>query len=585
MAQSSSAPQKPIQARRGSMDEPPLSLSEELKCSICLDVFTDPVSTPCGHNFCKSCLNQCWNNSQTYNCPFCKEAFSKRPELKINTALRQVVQLFKEKSGLTKPEVLCDICDDIKLKALKMCLVCQSSYCQSHLEPHQRVPHLKKHKLIDPENLENYMCKTHEKPLELFCRDDQTCVCLLCGVKDHKNHNTVAVEEESGERKPHLMKMQTDVRQIIQERVKRLQDIRHLKEVENESSEREKAESMELFTDLLRCIERCQSELLEMMEQKQKAAEKQAEELIKELEQEITELKRRDTELEQLSHTEDHLHLLQIYPSLSRPPHTSSSTDISFRDTQMSVEPLRKAMIQLQETLNEKLSKTVQKIMQHADTRVSDTESVHKTMKQYEENVMDPDTSVISPLQKTMQQYAVAVTLDPDTAHPNLILLDHGKQVAYRDIKHELPDNLQRFDFCPCVLAKEGFSSGRFYFEVEVTGKTDWDLGVVRESINRKGMITAGPEFGHWIIVLRDENHYMACESIPVSLSLRVKPQVVGVFVDYEEGLVSFYDVESKSHIYSFTGQSFTEKLFPYFSPFNSKEGRNTAPLIIRHNK
>ncbi len=176
-------------------------LSEELQCSICMDLFTDPVSTPCGHNFCKSCLNQCWDNSQTYNCPACRTTFGKRPDLKINTALRQVVQLFKEKSGLSKSEVLCDICDDIKMRALKMSLVCQSSYCETHLEPHQRVAHLKKHKLIDPENLERYICQTHGKPLELFCRDDQTCVCLLCGMKDHKNHNTVAVEEESGERK------------------------------------------------------------------------------------------------------------------------------------------------------------------------------------------------------------------------------------------------------------------------------------------------------------------------------------------------------------------------------------------------
>uniref|UniRef100_A0A673MD47 B30.2/SPRY domain-containing protein n=1 Tax=Sinocyclocheilus rhinocerous TaxID=307959 RepID=A0A673MD47_9TELE len=159
------------------------------------------------------------------------------------------------------------------------------------------------------------------------------------------------------------------------------------------------------------------------------------------------------------------------------------------------------------------------------------------------------------------------VTLDPDTAHPNLILFDHGKQVRYGDIKLELPDNPKRFDYCPCVLAKEGFSSGRFYFEVQVKGMTDWDLGVASEFINRKGIITAIPEAGYWIVVLRNGNNYLAGESSPVPLSLRVKPQVVGVFVDYEEGLVSFYDVESRSHIFSFTSQSFTEKLFPFFSP------------------
>ncbi|XP_048016157.1 E3 ubiquitin-protein ligase TRIM39-like [Megalobrama amblycephala] len=546
---------KQSDARRKSVNKPLTTLSsssgplsEELQCSICLDVFTDPVSTPCGHNFCKSCLNQCWNNIQIYSCPLCKETFKRRPNLKINTALREVVLLFKGNSGQSKSEVLCDICDDIKMKALKMCLECQISYCQTHLEPHQRVPKLKKHKLIDPvEKLEDYICQKHEKPLELFCRDDQTCVCLLCAVTDHKTHNTVSVEEESRERKSQLMKIQTDMQQMIQDRMKRIQDLKCSAKLRKEVLKKEKAESIELFTDLIRSIERCQSELLEMMEQKQKAAEKQAEELIKALEQEITELKRRDTELEQLSHTEDHLHLLQIYPSLSRPAHTSSCSEISLSDTHVSVETLMRFLTQLKETLDEKLSKTVSTEL------------------------------------KMMQRYAVDVTLDPDTASPYLILSDDGKQVACGDIELKLKNNPKRFDTCPCVLAKEGFSSGRFYFEVQVKRKTDWDLGVARESINRKGMIIAVPEDGYWAVALRDENQYEAYESPSVFLSLRVNPQVVGVFVDYEEGLVSFYDVESRSHIYSFTGQTFTEKLFPIFSPYNNKKGENAAPLIISH--
>ncbi len=177
-------------------------LAEELQCSVCLDVFTDPVSTPCGHNFCKSCLNQCWNNSQECKCPLCKETFSKRPDLKINTALRQLVQLFQKKFSLSKTNVLCDICDERKLKALKSCLLCQNSYCETHLEPHQRVPNLKKHKLMDPvENIKDYICQKHERPLELFCRDDQTYVCLFCTDGDHKTHNTVPLEEESKKKK------------------------------------------------------------------------------------------------------------------------------------------------------------------------------------------------------------------------------------------------------------------------------------------------------------------------------------------------------------------------------------------------
>ncbi|XP_051729665.1 E3 ubiquitin-protein ligase TRIM21-like isoform X5 [Ctenopharyngodon idella] len=545
MAESSPTSTKERKTRRKSIEEPPWMssssgpLTEELQCSICLDVFTDPVTTPCGHNFCKTCLNKHWDNSQTCNCPYCKETFKIRPDLKINTTLREVVDHYKKKSPerkpevLKKPEVLCDVCEERKLKALKSCLVCQSSYCETHLEPHLRVAGLKKHKLINPvRNLEDYICQKHERPLELFCRDDQTCVCPICTLTDHKNHNTVPIEEQSEEKKTQLMKTQKDVQQMIQDRIQKIQDIKHSAKVRKRNTEKEKAARVELFTDLIRSIERCQTELLEMMEEQQKAAEKQEEELIEELEQEITELKMRNTELEQLSHTEDHLHLLQIYSFLCSSRNTRNWSEISVK-TDESLETLRRALTQLQDTLQEKLTQTVD------------------------------------------------VTLDPDTAHPHLILSDDGKQVRHGDIRQKLPDKPERFDISPCVLGKKGFSSGRFYYEVQVKGKTKWVLGVARESINRKELNILSPSDGFWTVALRNENEYWACADSPVSLCLRVKPQRVGVFVDYEEGLVSFYDVESSSHIYSYTGQSFTGKLYPYFSPCFNDGGKNSTPLII----
>ena len=173
------------------------------------------------------------------------------------------------------------------------------------------------------------------------------------------------------------------------------------------------------------------------------------------------------------------------------------------------------------------------------------------------------------------------VTLDPDSAHPSLILSDDRKQVRIGNKRQNLPDKPERFDHCANVLGKEGFSSGRFYYEVQVRGRTAWTLGVARESINRKGQIRLSPQDGHWTVWLRNETEYKALESPRVPLSLKQAPQKVGVFVDYEEGLVSFYDVEVSSHIYSFTGQSFTEKLYPFFSPYLNTGGKNSAPLII----
>ncbi|XP_060730879.1 butyrophilin subfamily 2 member A2-like isoform X3 [Tachysurus vachellii] len=179
------------------------------------------------------------------------------------------------------------------------------------------------------------------------------------------------------------------------------------------------------------------------------------------------------------------------------------------------------------------------------------------------------------------KQYAVDVTLDPDTAHPYLILSDDGKQVTRGDTRQNLPDTPQRFNSV-CVLGKQSFSSGRFYYEVQVSRKTAWILGVARENINRKEWsIIKTPQNGFWTVWMWNENEYKACAGPSVPLTLREKVEVVGVFVDYEEGLVSFYDVKSRSHIYSFTGQTFTKKLYPYFRPGFNEGGKNSAPLII----
>ncbi|XP_053194293.1 E3 ubiquitin-protein ligase TRIM21-like [Scomber japonicus] len=207
--------------------------------------------------------------------------------------------------------------------------------------------------------------------------------------------------------------------------------------------------------------------------------------------------------------------------------------------------------------------------------------SVVKAVAELEETFSKQMKMLIEAELKRVQQYAVDVTLDPDTAHPKLILSDDGKQVNNGDVRKDLPDNPERFTLYAIVLGKQSLSSGRFYFEVQVKEKTDWDLGVARESIDRKGNITLSPEDGFWTICLRNENEYGACENHLVDLSLKSRPQKVGVFVDYEEGLVSFYDVDAAALIYSFTGCSFTEKLYPFFSPNPNYGGKNSAPLII----
>ncbi|XP_068584516.1 E3 ubiquitin-protein ligase TRIM21-like [Cebidichthys violaceus] len=529
-----------------------LLTEDQFLCSICQDVFTDPVTTSCGHNFCKACITQHWDINYPHQCPNCNKLFYTSPELQVNTFISEMAAQFRQSAQqkassssseqqAAKPgEVPCDVCTGTKLKALKSCLVCLVSYCETHLVPHLTKSGLKKHELIDPvENLEGRMCTEHDKLLELFCKTDQMCVCRLCPYSDHKNHDVVPLKEEYEGKKSKLGKTEAEIQQMIQKRQLKIQEIKHSVELSEEDAGREISDGVQVFTALKESVERRMNELLDTINEKQRKTEKQAEGFIKELEQEISELKKRGTEVEQLSRSEDHLHLLQSFRTLNTAPPTKDWTGVRFSPPSYEGTVVR-AVNQLEETLSRQMTvfKAELKRVQH-------------------------------------------LTLDPNTAHPYLILSDDGKQVKLGDVKKNLPDNPERFDICAGVLAKQSFSSGRFYYEVQVKGKTEWDLGVVRESITRKGFITWTPQKGYWTIWLRNENEYKAWADPPVCLSLKSWPEKVGVFVDYEEGLVSFHDVDAAALIYSFTGCCFTEKIYPFFGPGLDYGGKNSTPLII----
>ncbi|XP_056444980.1 E3 ubiquitin-protein ligase TRIM39-like [Gadus chalcogrammus] len=524
---------------------------ENFSCSICLDVFSSPVSTPCGHNFCRTCITKYWDEQVKYKCPVCNELFNTRPDLRVNILFSEMVDRFgtsvrvKEQPCVEPAEVPCDVCTGTQLKAVKSCLVCFISYCRTHLEPHQRVTVLKKHRLVEPmDRLEDRMCKIHDRLLELFCQTEQVCVCQYCTETDHKSHPVVPLKEEYEVKTAQLGKIESEVQQMIQERKNNIQEIKDTVKRSKADADREIADGVQVLTALMRCIEKCQDDLNQMVKERLKSTEKQAEDLIKELEQEIEDLTNRSSEVKQLSHTKDHLHFLQAFRSLKDPPPTRDWTTVEVRPPSY-VGTLRRSLDQLEETLNMEMKK----LCGAAEL-------------------------------KRVQQYEVDVTLDPDTAHPNLILSQDGRQVHHVDVVKELSENSKRFTYHVYVLTRLSFSSGRFYFEVQVKDKTSWRLGVARESIKRIGKIIVTPETGYWTLYF-DKDRLVFRDNPAVRLPLRADLQKVGVFVDYDEGLVSFYDVAARVHIFSATGCTFSEPVYPFLSPCLHEGGRNSAPLII----
>ncbi|KAK9524968.1 hypothetical protein VZT92_017324 [Zoarces viviparus] len=544
------------------------ALSEEqFRCVICLDIFHNPVSTPCGHNFCRGCIKHYWDMRHKSNCPLCKEAFKTRPELRINVGLKDITEQFKKSMKGQPPhkpappkisktiggsprqtsfDVPCDICQE-NILSVKSCVMCRKSYCEIHLTPHLRDPVLTMHRLTDPGTfVTSHLCVIHNKLLDKFCKSDQTLICGECREFEHKRHEIVSIEREGKRVRIHIKKTEAEFHEMVQDRQCKFEEITTSAQLRKINDEHEIQKSIEVVTRVISVIEKNQALLMGEIEEKQEAAKKAEEELLKELGQEVNELQRKRTELMHLEQSDDPLHLLQCFLPLSTPVFVKDWSQVRVHSASYTG-PVRRAFTKLVDMCHE----------------LEDKLSAEEMSQAY--------------------QHAVDVTLDPVTASGWLCLSADGKQVSlsHQQKKASPPDDPRRFDSCVAVLGKQCFTSGRHYWMIQVGDKTDWDLGVARESINRKGVITVRPDSGYWAICRRKGGSLSACTGPSVTLRLQETPQKVGVFLDYEEGSVSFYDTEAKAHIYTYTCCDFAEPLYPYFNPCLHDNGRNTAPLII----
>ncbi|XP_040928420.1 nuclear factor 7, ovary-like [Betta splendens] len=386
--------------------------------------------------------------------------------------------------------------------------------------------------------VQKYAChevlKITKKILQKISRND-----LVERLKELNNRDTALLICEYENKKATLTKRQLQITTMIQKRRMNICEIRRSAELSQRFATRQTRDSEKVFTELLQSVKRNLSDLVQAIEEKQKTTQKQAEAAIEELEKDISELTKASVELEQLSHVQDQVEFLQGYSSLNAAPLT---------ETELSIAP------------------------------PSYGRAVGKAVHQLKEDFAKKTQVLIAKAQLSrVQQFAVNVTLDPDTANPYLVLTDDGKQVHCGYNPLNLPDKPQRFNSAINVLGKQSISSGRFYYEVHVEGSTSWDLGVVRESVNRKGSVEAKPDNGYWTMCLRNGDNYKAPA---VKLRVQTPPKKVGVFVDYDKGSVSFYDVDSADVLHSFSGCSFQGKLHPFFSP-GLQRGKNPTALII----
>ncbi|XP_078143684.1 tripartite motif-containing protein 16-like [Centroberyx gerrardi] len=526
----------------------------KLCCSICLDLLKDPVTIPCGHSYCMSCIKSCWDEEdqkKIHSCPQCRQTFTPRPVLVKNTMLAELVEDLKKTGLQAAPpdrcyagpgDVACDFCTGRKLKAIKSCLMCLASYCEQHLQPHYDVAPLKKHKLVEATmKLQENICSRHDEVMKIFCRTDQQCICYLCSMDEHKGHDTVSAAAERTERQKELGVSRQKIQQRIQNGEKDVKVLQHEVKAINLSADKAVEDSEKIFTELVRLIEKRSSDVKEQIRSRQKAEASRAEELQEKLKQEIAELRRKDAELEQLSHTEDHTHFLHNYPSLSR---LSESTD----SPSTNIHPLRyfedvtaavsEARDKLQDILTEewpKISWTVTEV----DVLLSQPR--------------EPKTRA------EFLQYSRQITLDPNTANTNLSLSE-GNRKATRVIEKQLySSHPDRFNKWRQVLSREGLT-GRCYWEVE------WSRGRVSIAVSYKDISRTGGtcEFGYndksWALdyYYNQFIHNNIKTPIPGPLSSRV-----GVYLDHRAGILSFYSVSETMTLIHRVQTTFTQPLYP----------------------
>ncbi|KAF0037975.1 hypothetical protein F2P81_010849 [Scophthalmus maximus] len=524
---------------------PAAFLSEDqFTCSICLEVFNNPVSTPCGHSFCQVCISSYWEGrgggDKLYQCPLCKESYRKRPELHINRTLKEITERFKEiaigelpaggtggggredpgahphhhhppaqRPGEMPGSIFAEMLtrfqqlptqtthsgDPHHQVSAHLAVQAQTAGPNSPPPPYTA---LRRYTLSGPSDTSPSLppCPLHLRALEFFCRTDNSCVCSVCmETAEHRRHDAVPAKRECHIKKckprqqltqldrklpqhnfklpqhnsklpehnsksynttsnchnttaTHTTQQQTikhnfklpqhnsigeteteraqlqieeaELKELIGERQRKVEEMRNSLQQIQAAAEREIDGTVRLFSKLISSVERCQGEVLEVIEMTHRADEHRAQSLLRELEEEIAELKRRSAALGQLALSEDPVDFLKTFSALSSPPQAKDWSSVSVSS------PLTSGLI---------------------------LRTVNLLMERFQEEMRKlPEIS--------------AITLDHNTAHPRLMVSVDGKQVHCSDRHQLVPDQPERFDRVVCVLAHQGFSSGRHYWEV-----------------------------------------------------------------------------------------------------------------------
>ncbi|XP_029992524.1 tripartite motif-containing protein 16-like [Sphaeramia orbicularis] len=532
---------------------------ETFYCSVCLDLLTKPVTIPCGHSYCMNCIKAHWDGQdekKLYSCPQCRQTLTPRPALVKNTMLAALVEELKKMECQDAAadccyagaeDVACDVCYGRKLKAVKSCLQCLVSYCEKHLQPHYQSPTFKNHKLVDPsEKLQENICPQHHEVMNMFCRHDQQCICYLCPVNEHKGHDTVSVAAERTEKQKELEVNRQKVQQKIHDKENDVKVFGQEVEAINCSADEAVQNSEKMFTELIRLMEQRRSDVKEQIRSQQETEVSRVKELQKELEQEISELRRKDVELEKLSHIDDHNQFLHSYPSVLKLTEPADSPGMNmcllryFEDVTAAVLELRS---KIQPILTEEWTNISLTIAQ-VDVLLSNPQTEPKTRAEF-------------------LKYSCKITLDPNTAHTQLSVSKGEKRITLKKENQRYSHHSDRFRNRYQVLSRESLT-GRCYWEVEFSGNGRFSVAVAYKDIKREGFLyecVFGYNDKSWALDCHKTKYEFWFNNVQAPVSGPFSSRM-GVYVDHRAGVLSFHSISETMTLLHRVQTIFTQPLY-----------------------
>lgn len=646
-----------------------MSLEEELTCSICLSPFSCPVTIPCGHNFCQSCILETWADS--YSCPQCRTVFPSKPELKKNTVLSTVVETFNQRASRAEvklqvaqgePEgkdvIRCDTC--MQTEASRTCLTCMASFCEEHLRPHRENPVFRLHHLSEPVgDLLERLCSDHHKLMEFFCSQHGRPICSLCLQQVHKGCPFVSPEEQRTMKESDLRRKLDLLDGKIGQNENVITQMRDLQTKMKESALNRKRSVSAEYQQIRDLLARDEQDALNAVDRELESGQTKLKVLMKKFAMNVDNMNKAKEDVHCLLAQSQTLAFLQASFNLpaatnfdpytprinldSKKVKAAQAFAVALRehltemikqpveDRQLSLKPTQSPEVAERQKMKQKPKAQTQGGSAHQTNfqpvpvnvgphgnrasphKVQEKQSFHskepktpqKVTTKGPQNVvrknfhsskemlvefgeaprssipaahfkhkpvsLDKSSDLTSVKERSeLLEYLTDITLDPMTAHKRIVLSEAFTKASVSDQHLNYPDSPERFSVCSQVLGSEGFSKGRFYWEVQLSSSNFVGIGLAYSNMDRKGPTSRlGRNAQSWCVEWFNIKLSAWHNSTETVLANPV-PKCVGVLLDCDNGTATFYSVADKAYPFHSFVFPFHGALFPAFWIFSS---------------